>query len=71
MVDPNNNDMTLYGSGAIVSYLITTYDKSNALTYTSSPEIFQLQQWAFFQASSQGPAFGQAIWYFLPKCSTN
>lgn len=62
IIDPNN-DITLFESGAIVSYLITTYDSSNSLTYTSSPETFQLQQWAYFQASGQGPYFGQAAWY--------
>ena len=62
IIDPNT-DITLFESGAIVSYLITTYDKSNSVTYTSSPETFQLQQWAYFQASGQGPYFGQAAWY--------
>ena len=61
IIDPNN-DITLFKSGAIVSYLIATYDKSSTLTYTSFPEIFRLQQWAFFQASGQGPYFGQAAW---------
>ena len=63
IIDPNNDDITLFESGAIVSYLIATYDKSSALTYTSSPERFQLQQWSYFQASGQGPYFGQAAWY--------
>ncbi|CAD6581305.1 MAG: hypothetical protein ASARMPRED_000578 [Alectoria sarmentosa] len=63
IIDPNNDDITLFESGAIVSYLIATYDKSSALTYTSSPERFQLQQWSYFQASGQGPYFGQAAWF--------
>ena len=63
IIDPNNDSIILFESAAIVSYLIATYDKSNALTYTSVPEMFHLQQWSYFQASGQGPYFGQAAWY--------
>lgn len=67
--DPNTG-ITLFESGAIVAYLISTYDKNGSLTYTSSPENFQLQQWAFFQVSGQGPYFGQAAWYVLRLIDT-
>lgn len=60
--DPNT-DVTLWESGAIVEYLIETYDKSNHLTYDTVPEKFQLKQWLYFQASGQGPYFGQAMWF--------
>ena len=70
IIDPNT-DITLWESGAIVSYLVATYDKSDKLTYASSPEKFQLQQWSYFQASGQGPYFGQAAWYVLFKPSTS
>lgn len=62
--DPNTN-ITLFESGAIVSYLVDTYDKEHRLTYTSTPEKYFLQQWSFFQASGQGPYFGQAAWFNL------
>lgn len=42
--DPNTG-ITLWESGAIVEYLIETYDKENKFTYTSTPEKFYLQQW--------------------------
>lgn len=61
--DPNYNDIILFESGAIVIYLISKYDRSNALTYTDSPKVFELLQWSYFQASGQGPYFGQAAWY--------
>lgn len=64
-MDPNTG-ITLFESGAIVAYLIATYDKTHSLSYASSPESFHLQQWAFFQASGQGPYFGQAAWYAPP-----
>lgn len=60
--DPNTN-VTLWESGAIIEYLIETYDKSNSLTYDTVPEKFQVKQWLHFQVSGQGPYFGQAMWF--------
>jgi len=60
--DPNTN-ITLWETGAINSYLVDEYDKKETITYTSVPEKYLLQQWAFFQASGQGPYFGQAAWF--------
>ncbi len=45
-----------------MKYLVDTYDKEHKLTYTSLPEKYYLEQWSFFQASGQGPYFGQAAW---------
>jgi glutathione S-transferase len=42
--DPNTG-ITLWESGAILEYLIDTYDKDKKFTYTSSPEKYQLKQW--------------------------
>ena len=64
IIDPNT-DITLFESDAIVSYLISTYDDTKSLIYTSFPETFHLQQWSYFQASDQGPYFDQAAWYVL------
>ncbi|KAL1305408.1 hypothetical protein AAFC00_002295 [Neodothiora populina] len=60
--DPNTG-LTLWESGAIVEYLIDTYDKEGKFTYTSSPEKYQLKQWLHFQVSGQGPYFGQRVWF--------
>lgn len=60
--DPNTG-ITLWESGAIIEYLIDTYDKSKTLTYTSSPEKYQLQQWLHYQMSGQGPYYGQGAWF--------
>lgn len=60
--DPNTG-ITLWESGAIIQYLIETYDKDGKLSYSSSPEKFQLIQWLMFQVSGQGPYFGQAAWF--------
>ena len=59
--DPNTG-ITLFESNAIIAYLIETYDKEGKITYTSSPEKWELKQWSYFQASGQGPYFGQAAW---------
>ncbi|TVY88592.1 Glutathione S-transferase-like protein [Lachnellula willkommii] len=60
--DPNTG-ITLWESGAIIEYLVQTYDTKAALTYTSSPERFYVSQWLHFQMSGQGPYFGQAVWF--------
>ena len=45
--DPNTG-ITLWESGAIIEYLVQTYDSKAALTYTSSPERFYVSQWPHF-----------------------
>ncbi|KAI1146369.1 glutathione S-transferase [Nemania diffusa] len=62
--DPNTG-ITLWESGAIVQYLIDTYDKGNMISYSDPSEKYLTQQWAYFQASGQGPYFGQAAWFNL------
>jgi glutathione S-transferase len=52
--DPNTG-MTLWESGAIIEYLIETYDKEKKLSIDSSPEKFQIKQFLHFQMSGQGP----------------
>ena len=42
IIDPNTN-ITLFDSGAIVAYLVTIYDKTHSITYTTSPKTFILQ----------------------------
>jgi glutathione S-transferase len=60
--DPNTG-ITLWESGAIVEYLVETYDTKHSLTYASSPEKYFVKQWLHFQISGQGPYFGQAAWF--------
>ncbi|KAF7512808.1 hypothetical protein GJ744_000375 [Endocarpon pusillum] len=62
-IEDPNTDITLAESGAIIQYLIETYDKSHTLSYPSSPEKFQTYQWLHFQMSGQGPYFGQKAWF--------
>ncbi|KAI1325777.1 glutathione S-transferase [Xylariaceae sp. FL0255] len=62
--DPNT-DLTLWESGAIVEYLIDTYDKDNhKISYPAgSKEAYLTKQWLYFQVSGQGPYYGQAVWF--------
>ena len=61
--DPNT-DITLWESGAIVEYLIERYDTKHQLSFApGTPEYYQAKQWLFFQATGQGPYYGQAVWF--------
>ena len=52
-------------SGAIIEYLIETYDKDNTLSFPSGPEKYFTKQYLFYQVSGQGPYFGQAAWFAM------
>jgi glutathione S-transferase len=61
--DPNTN-LTLWESGAIVEYLVERYDKTHKISFPPASIEAQLaRQWLFFQASGQGPYYGQASWF--------
>lgn len=60
--DPNTN-VTLWESGAIISYLIETYDTEGKISYKSGPEKFVSLSWQHLQATGQGPYYGQAAWF--------
>ncbi|KAJ5105051.1 Glutathione transferase [Penicillium alfredii] len=61
--DPNTG-ITLWESGAIIEYLVETYDKQNTISFAAgSKEYFHAKQWLHFQMSGQGPYFGQAVWF--------
>ena len=63
IVDPNNNDLVLWESGAILEYLVDTYDKENKLNVTDFADKWHLKQYLHFQMSGQGPYFGQFVWF--------
>ena len=64
--DPNTG-ITLWESGAIVEYLIERYDsEERKLSFEpGTPEAYHAKQWLFFQASGQGPYYGQYGWFRL------
>ncbi|KAI9747185.1 MAG: glutathione S- transferase, nitrogen catabolite repression regulator [Lichina confinis] len=60
--DPNTG-ITIWESNAIVEYLVDKYDRDSKLTYHTDVESYQIKQWLYFQASGQGPYFGQGAWF--------
>jgi glutathione S-transferase len=60
--DPNTG-VTLFESGAIIEYLVDTYDKEKKLQYETPQEKYITKSWLHFQMSGQGPYFGQ-VYYF-------
>ncbi|WYZ45379.1 hypothetical protein EsH8_VIII_000695 [Colletotrichum jinshuiense] len=64
ITDPNTG-ITIWESGAIIEYLVETYDTDNKISFPSFPERFHLKQWLHFQMSGQGPYFGQLGWFKL------
>ena len=60
--DPNTG-ISLWESGAIIQYLVETYDKDHKISYGKTPEKYYEQQWLAFQISGQGPYYGQAAWF--------
>jgi glutathione S-transferase len=63
-IEDPNTDITLWESGAIVEYLVETYDKQNSISFApGSKDYYLAKQWLHFQMSGQGPYFGQAVWF--------
>ncbi|KAI0466068.1 glutathione S-transferase [Xylaria cf. heliscus] len=61
--DPNTG-LTLWESGAILEYLVETYDKDHKISFPrGSNESYLTKQWLFFQTTGQGPYYGQAVWF--------
>ncbi|KAI9684380.1 MAG: glutathione S- transferase, nitrogen catabolite repression regulator [Trizodia sp. TS-e1964] len=60
--DPNTG-ITLWESGAIIEYLVATYDKEGRISIKTEPDLWLVKQWLYFQMSGQGPYFGQAGWF--------
>ncbi|KAJ5444852.1 glutathione S-transferase [Penicillium daleae] len=64
VIEDPNTGITLWESGAIIEYLLDTYDNQHTISFTpGSKEFFEAKQWLHFQVSGQGPYFGQAVWF--------
>ncbi|PIL29483.1 hypothetical protein GSI_08425 [Ganoderma sinense ZZ0214-1] len=63
LVDHHNGDFAIWESDAILLYLTDKYDPEKRLAVADEKEKYSLVQWLFFQASGQGPYFGQAFWF--------
>jgi len=63
VIDHKNNDFTIWESNAIITYLVEKYDTAHKISAATPEDKIHQLQWLFFQASGQGPYFGQAIWF--------
>ncbi|EPQ56277.1 glutathione S-transferase [Gloeophyllum trabeum ATCC 11539] len=63
IVDHGNNDFVLWESNAILLYLAERYDPDHTLSASTDADKYKQLQWLFFQASGQGPYFGQLGWF--------
>ncbi|KZT58761.1 glutathione S-transferase [Calocera cornea HHB12733] len=63
IVDHENDDFVLWESNAILLYLVEKYDKDHKLSASTDAQKAIQNQWLFFQASRQGPYFGQWFWF--------
>ena len=65
IVDHTANDFTLWESVAIIQYVTRKFDTEHKLSYTDMSKSALLDQWLLFQASGQGPYFGQLTWFIF------
>lgn len=63
LIDHGNNDFVLWESCAILLYLVDRYDKEHKISASTDEEKALQNQWLFFQASGQGPYFGQFFYF--------
>ncbi|OSD00743.1 glutathione transferase Ure2p class [Trametes coccinea BRFM310] len=63
LIDHRNNDFVLWESNAIITYLVEKYDPQGKVSVKDFEGKMHQLQWLFFQASGQGPYFGQAGWF--------
>ncbi|OSX62343.1 hypothetical protein POSPLADRAFT_1056933 [Postia placenta MAD-698-R-SB12] len=65
LIDHSNSDFVVWESNAIAIYLVDKYDTDHRVSASSLESRIQQLQWLFFQASGQGPYFGQGVWFRL------
>ncbi|KAI0821214.1 glutathione transferase Ure2p5 [Irpex lacteus] len=63
LIDHWNNDFVVWESCAILIYLVEKYDPEHIISAEYFEDKMHQNQWLFFQASGQGPYFGQAGWF--------
>jgi len=65
IVDQNNNDFSVFESGALMLYLVDKYDKDRKISYPQgSDHYWEVVSWLFFQNAGVGPMQGQAAHFY-------
>ncbi|KZT19107.1 glutathione S-transferase, partial [Neolentinus lepideus HHB14362 ss-1] len=67
IIDHSNDDFVLWESNAILAYLADKYDTERKFSASTEDDKYKQLQWLLFQASGQGPYFGQAAWFRIPS----
>ncbi|KIP09022.1 hypothetical protein PHLGIDRAFT_126617 [Phlebiopsis gigantea 11061_1 CR5-6] len=65
LIDHLNDDFVVWESNAIIYYLIEKYDTEHKISAETLEDKVIQQQWLYFQASGQGPYFGQCGWFTI------
>ncbi|CCG83462.1 Glutathione-s-transferase theta [Taphrina deformans PYCC 5710] len=63
LIDPNQDNIVVWESGAILMYLEKFYDQGNTIGSTDLKKQIEINAWLFFQVSGLGPAQGQVNWF--------
>nr|AFN88461.1 glutathione transferase Ure2p5 [Phanerodontia chrysosporium]4F0C_A Chain A, Glutathione transferase [Phanerodontia chrysosporium]5O00_A Chain A, Glutathione transferase Ure2p5 [Phanerodontia chrysosporium] len=63
LIDHYYNDFVVWESDAILLYIVEKYDPEHKFSVSTFDDKIIMTQWLFFQASGQGPYFGQAGWF--------
>jgi glutathione S-transferase len=62
---PDGKELHVFESGAILQYLVETYDHDHKISYPKGTrEHWEVLQWLFFQNAGIGPMQGQANHFF-------
>jgi len=65
IIDPNNGDLKVWESGAILQYLQKKYDHEHKLAGKNDQEEADIAALLFYQVSGHGPSQGQANWFLI------
>jgi len=60
LIDHDRNGLGIMEGSAILSYLTRNFDPEHKFTFTSDPELSQVEQWVAWQHGGLGPMQGQA-----------
>ncbi|KAH9919706.1 glutathione S-transferase [Fomitopsis serialis] len=63
LIDHGSGDFVIWESDAILTYLAEKYDPGHKISVSECGDRIHQLQWLFFQASGQGPYFGQSTWF--------
>ncbi|EPS40632.1 hypothetical protein H072_5488 [Dactylellina haptotyla CBS 200.50] len=67
ITDPNQNNINVWESAAILQYLAEVYDTDHKFSGKNLEERTLINEWIAFQISGQAPMQGQAFWFSFDR----